>query len=350
MELVTLNWSFADTLMVMISTYFEYHHTVPASCADREDFPLSFRNCPNVFDCPASPLSPVTIHLDTEFVQHSEHISVLKYLHDANMTQTTLCNTLDAELREAIVLCENTDESLKLMNDAEAIAVVARLKSTALSILSSCKGLKDFICSKMDTDQKSVVAQELTFNVLLSQIKGYAEEMGYVAVGNVKNALVTGNNPFSRFHTSRPDNFFVNKHQHCGYVVLDEGDLEEKLVLDERDCDTSDDDDDDVIHHRCDKLPIATPLHQLLGSMEKLAGNLAYFHLKNCSTEFRSIKVYGLIICSQNKTSRGYSLIIDFKKRTSVCFEDISESDLNSGVSKLLRHMKFSANKAEHSS
>ena len=74
--------------------------------------------------------------------------------------------------------------------------------------------------------------------MLLSQIKGYAEEMGYVAVGNVKNALVAGNNPFSRFHTSRPDNFFVNKHRHCGYVVLDEGDLEEKLVS--ADCDTPD--------------------------------------------------------------------------------------------------------------
>ena len=38
---------------------FEYHHTVAASSAVREDFPLWFRNCPNVFDCPAS---PVTIH------------------------------------------------------------------------------------------------------------------------------------------------------------------------------------------------------------------------------------------------------------------------------------------------
>ena len=53
---------------------------------------------------------------------------------------------------------------------ADAIAVVSRLKSTALSVSSSCKGLmqqqQDFICSKMDTDQKSVVAQEITFNPL----------------------------------------------------------------------------------------------------------------------------------------------------------------------------------------
>ena len=44
------------------------------------------------------------------------------------------------------------------------------------------------------------------------------------------------------------------------------------------------------------KLHNDDPVAQMLGDMEKLAGDLAYYHLKNCSGDFRYITIFGLII------------------------------------------------------
>lgn len=55
------------------------------------------------------------------------------------------------------------------------------------------------------------------------------------------------------------------------------------------------------------KLPICAPVHQLLGNFEKLAGDLAFYHLQRCESPFSRMRHYGLIIACVSQRSRSYN-------------------------------------------
>ena len=56
----------------------------------------------------------------------------------------------------------------------------------------------------------------------------------------------------------------------------------------------------------------SNPEAQLLGNMEKLAGDLLYHHLRSCGTVVKKINNYGLIVNYNDNYSKANCLKMDF--------------------------------------
>ena len=84
----------------------------------------------------------------------------------------------------------------------------------------------------------------------------------------------------------------------------------------------------------------------MLGNMEKLAGDLAYHHLKRCATNFKLIVIYGLLLTYKGYSSTAYRLEMDFANNMSTLFEERQERDVRNGIELLLGQLKHSNEKS----
>lgn len=66
----------------------------------------------------------------------------------------------------------------------------------------------------------------------------------------------------------------------------------------------------------------AKPLPQLLGAMEKIAGDLAKFHLKSTSSKvlFKRVWIYGIVIDYSKDSCTMYKLEMNFTKIESILY------------------------------
>ena len=89
------------------------------------------------------------------------------------------------------------------------------------------------------------------------------------------------------------------------------------------------------------KLHNENPEPQLLANMEKLAGVLAYRHLKSGKMDLRYITIYGLIIRYDCNESTSYKLTMDFANHCSEFFVESTRQSISHNVNRLVWQMKY---------
>ena len=306
---------------------FQYKYSIPASSADRLDFPVFHEDSiESVFDCPRT--SQTLIQLDTKAVPSFFYFQVVRNLSYSDAV--TQSKSVKRAIQSASTMVKRRkDVSCAEENQLEGSLETLEQAATTLTETLECQ---DAYQKEQENGCVGLSLCENTFNkMLLDQITAVVEPLGYNSVGNTKNGLLDGEHKYSRFHSSKPDLMFASKLQHCAYAVHAHV-FEEEIEL-----------TGSVTEN---KLPISAPIYQLLGNMEKLAGDLAYFHLRSCGKHFSKIIIYGLIIVAQSDCSKGYKLVMDFDKRNSTFTFDDHEQDLNAGLNKFIQQMKFTASKS----
>ena len=168
-------------------------------------------------------------------------------------------------------------------------------------------------------------AKELTMNSYLrNRIVQIAEGLGYIVKTN-KSAVVGKANQSSRCYTSRPDLSIISGKYHCGFTVIEQesGEPEEFIVTaatteNKQSCSG-------------DEMP------QLLGNMEKVAGDVVLHHLKVCETKlFSFVEVYGLIIDYNTDTCTAHKLKMDFHAKNSYLYNGDKELPLSQAIDRLI--------------
>ena len=160
------------------------------------------------------------------------------------------------------------------------------------------------------------IPEEMYNEMLFSQIEKYAVNNGLAVVSN--QSSVDGDvSHYSQFFRSRPDLIIYNSKsddQKAAYLLStanEEQDMESDVTLKAG-----------MTEH---KLKVKDALGQLLGGMEKVAGDVAYRHLRKdlsvVKRAFQFIHVYGLLCDLGTRKCRTYKLEMDFKMQQSKLFQ-----------------------------
>jgi hypothetical protein len=189
----------------------------------------------------------------------------------------------------------------------------------------------------MQPDQllRPIKFNELTANsVLVDVLSAKAESLGCIVTTNSSGC---SSNKTSKYYRSKPD--LVIYKEDCAYVVIKDAPASDE---------TSEESTDETTTHTIGVTENTVKVKasgdivgQLLGGMDKVAGELAYEHLRNGELPieirlFRQIKVYGLIIDLEGGKSRPYMLNMDFVTKCSVVYRGRQELDLVASINRLL--------------
>ena len=206
---------------------------------------------------------------------------------------------------------------------------VAEHKAVVSDIIKKChdatklEEIKKMLVSFQEFEIHTVTIQEETLNVYVKdRITAVAERIGYTVATNKSAVLTSPTNHYSRFATSRPDLYMYSSKHHCSFV-LNNQDYLEGVVTE-------------------NKIPTSNPQAQLLGTMEKLAGDLLHEHLRNCSTDVRYIKIYGMVLNYEQNRSKAYRLSMDFQKKSCTLEEEMESFEIEWGLNRLLAQMEIS--------
>ena len=173
----------------------------------------------------------------------------------------------------------------------------------------------------------------MTNNKLVcEEVSRRAEEMGYIVMTNKSSIAGSYNSQASRYYKSRPDLVMYKKN--CGYIVMETG--EEPTATTTTTCLS------DGITENKNTLQVDA-VGQLLAGMEKVAGDLAFQHLRSVeeleSRVFQYIYIYGLVIDFEKFSCRPYKLTMDFISKSCKLHTGIQELSLNDGINRLVSNL-----------
>ena len=250
---------------------------------------------------------------------------------------------IDVMLIQFHLLTDPMDQILQLADHIDQ-------DTSSTSIVDVAKSMRSIAqSSTKHAAEAAIDPKELTLNKLLLQIVApVAINLGYIITANSPKGSDETVGQFSRFSSSRPDLALYSKYHHCGFYLI----KREEALPEDKQGDTQ---DPALLVPSCDvsvlkgrescicggiteaKLSSAakSPLYQLVGGMENLAGDLVVHHLRSCNSSFSLVKIYGLIIDYDSFTCDVYLLEMNFTKRESLLYEG-EHLDLNVGINRLL--------------
>ena len=174
-----------------------------------------------------------------------------------------------------------------------------------------------------DLQSSSIELPEIARNQLLfSQISEMAHEKGYCVATN-KSVIDPATPCVSKHHKSRPDLILYHTKHYHAYVIKSITD-EDRQDEDHQD---EDQDEDRILTLKAgvaenENQTGSDTLGQLLGEMEKVAGDLAFRNIADLSVSekeraFQCIELFGLTIDVEQSMCKVYKLKMDFLKNCS---------------------------------
>ena len=222
------------------------------------------------------------------------------------------------QIRSRIALMHVDEHTSLVKNAVEEAEKLASKNESIQTVLGPIKAL-------MNAKPTILKVKELSLNdFVANQIQAVAGGLGYEV--ETDNSRLFKSDPkkfnLSRFHTSRSDLFIYNHNCQDCYVVDDKAKL---VVGTSENGDTGEQD----------------PIPQLLGNMEKVAGNVAYHWLmygkSGARKAFKYIIVYGLTLDYEKTTAYTYKLTMDFKIRGSTFLYGERPLHLENGLESFFR-------------
>ena len=183
------------------------------------------------------------------------------------------------------------------------------------------------------------VPEKMNNNMLKTIVTREAQSMGYFVATDQSTAIAKTR--ASQFFASRPDLVLYHPDKCHGCIIVDEGTAETesepssptpRVIL--------------TAGLTENKLHTTTDvLGQLLGSMEKLAGDLAWMYVTNGSIPleniaFHQIDLYGLIVNFVKFKCKIYKLKMAFDENSSTLYIGDNELDLTQGIVRLLQTLE----------
>ena len=316
-------------------------------------FAVDSREAVSVFD---TIQAQVQVFIDFRYIE-------FKRLEMSYQTHLQFCADVSQSLEE-ICSCGSNEERL----------------SKSFQLKEKCRRVQEQQDQRISAIPITSRSEDFLNNYLADRIRGAVEDFGFTVLTN-KSVIGIQDLNTSRFGSSRPDLLMFSNIGCTGIVVTspkeeeeEEGELEEGegYLGEERKSEGGgeerksergekrksegggggenvkkrrrEEQDEEEIHLfgsvSENKLHNENPEPQLLANMEKLAGVLAYRHLKSGKMDLRYITIYGLIIRYDCNESTSYKLTMDFANHCSEFFVESTRQSISHNVNRLVWQMK----------
>ena len=351
---------------------YSFEEQATASTVMRDYFSCYTEETTCVFDKSFQQV-PLVIALDFRFIELQ---SLESYMKASRLLFLDVIDTVSSSLQ---TICESESQE--------------EMKSKSTELAGRMQAVKQDQEQKITAQQRKTPIrtknEEFLNSYLVDRIAEAAERSGLIVMTNKSATGIKTSLSPSRLETSRPDLLMYSKTSNTGIVIKgvneegeenqegEEGGGEEdggeekggeeeegEEVDDRRKRREEEVDDrrkrrreevDDRRKRRRDeeislfgsvsknKLTNTEPEAQLLGNMEKLAGDLAYHHLskgKKGNIGFRYIMIYGLLITYNLDESASYKLTMDFVKNESHLLVEHKRLPIQHNVNRLMWQMQ----------
>ena len=213
------------------------------------------------------------------------------------------------------------DQYSTAMQECQAVVaeVVKKCLEENVDLKPMLLSLKENVQEVATRPVSTVALQEESLNTYVKEkIAAVARSLGYIVATNKSTSPM---DHYSRFASSKPDLYMCSRQHHCGFVV--EHNYLQGMVTE-------------------NKINNSNPRAQLLGNMEKLAGDLVHHHLQSCGIVFEHVRIYGLILNYADNLSTSYCLKMNFKSKSSTFEEEMETLSVERGLNRLLAQMQVS--------
>ena len=179
-------------------------------------------------------------------------------------------------------------------------------------------------CIKKDETQSN--------NLLRDKIADFAQTRGFIVKTN-KSAILPGKVPgYSRFYSSKPDLSMFKPNSHCGFAII------------ERERNESNEEESGPFTLTAsaseNTKTSEETLPQLLGNMEKVAGDIVHHHMQHCARKlFDILKIYGFIINYEEEFCNVYMLEMNFVEKRSYLSQGSQALKLDDGIGRLISEL-----------
>ena len=243
---------------------------------------------------------------------------------------------LEAITQFGTSLCDTIKSKTEALNNSEVIEII---ESQASALQTVCCTVPS--CALSLSPQRLSLGELTNNQILCKAVAAKAQEMGYSVKMNTSAISGSCNSRSSKYYNSRPD-LAVYKGGRI-YVLM-------RKPSEDEDTSTSESTTEDTSTSESilkggiaeNKNELKRDIEgQLLGGIEKMAGDLAYLQLQEDvdnpeQIRFNHIMIYGLVIDYENLTTKAYHLDMNFVEKRSTLYTGKEELDLNTGVNRLI--------------
>ena len=343
----------------MFNYLYSFENQMAANSVTFEYFSCPTGKTASVFDEIPQYQQVPPIVLDFQYIELKSWTSCFHKMQENHSEMTSFFDAEVSTSLEAICSCESQDER----------------KSKSIDLVDKFKRVKQQQELRISKEQQPKPirsrCEDFLNSYLVDRIKEAAEGSGFTVLTN-KSVTGVANKFFpSRLETSRPDLLMYSETSFTGIVVngtvpvenvdededqKDEGEEKKRYIKKNRVGETTEEKTskrrkgEEEIGEEIglfasvseNKLTNTDPRAQLLGNMEKLAGVLAYHHLKSLGCKgFRYITIYGLIITYELDESTSYKLTMDFLTNTSQLLVEHGKLSVEHNINRLMCQMNY---------
>lgn len=291
---------------------FRFEESIPASQAVLTDFTVNkpFVDADKIF-----PKAESMIYVDLQLTTISQATKAA--------TEAATKAFLEATTQFGTLLCDIVSSKKEALDNSELVEIIK-------SQVSALQTLHYPVLSPVLSPERLSLGELTNDHLLCTAVAAKAQQMGYTVTSNTSSISGSCNSRSSKYYNSRPD---LAMYKGGRMYVLMRKPSEESTT---EDTSTS----ESTLKGGMTENKNKDVEGQLLGGMEKMAGDLAYLQLQGSvdpeQKRFNHIMIYGLVIDYENLTAKAYQLDMNFLENCSTLYTGKEELDLNTGMNRLI--------------